>query len=124
MSANLTSEMRVIDRVVILINESKKMGIEVVPPDINVSYEDFRPIDKTTISYGLNAIKNVGLKALETIIHERDKNGKYESIFDLCARVDQQKVNKRVLESLIMSGALDSIVGSRSQKIFSRRRCN
>jgi DNA polymerase-3 subunit alpha len=116
MSANLTSEMRTIDRVVILINESKKMGIEVVPPNINISYEDFRPVDEKTISYGLNAIKNVGLKALETIIYERDKNGEYESIFDLCARIDQQKVNKRVLESLIMSGALDSIEGNRNQK--------
>jgi len=116
MSANLTSEMGVIDRVVILINECKKQGIEVTPPDINVSFEDFRPVDESTISYGLNAIKNVGAKALETIIEERGENGKYESIFDLCARVDQQKVNKRVLESMIMSGTLDSVEGNRAQK--------
>ena len=116
MSANLTSEMRIIDRVVILINECKKMKIEVVPPNINISYEDFRPVDKTTISYGLNAIKNVGSKALETIIFERKENGPYESIFDLCARVDQQKVNKRVIESLVMAGAMDSIEGNRFQK--------
>ena len=80
MSANLTSEMGTIDRVVILINECKKQGIEVTPPDINVSYEDFRPVNESTISYGLNAIKNVGAKALETIIEERGENGKYESI--------------------------------------------
>ena len=116
MSANLTSEMGVIDRVVILINECKKQGIEVTPPDINVSFEDFRPVDESTISYGLNAIKNVGAKALETIIEERGENGKYESIFDLCARIDQQKVNKRVLESMIMSGTLDSVEGNRAQK--------
>ena len=116
MSANLTSEMGTIDRIVILINECKKQGIEVIPPDINVSFEDFRPVDETTISYGLNAIKNVGEKALETIIEERGENGKYESVFDLCARVDQQKVNKRVLESLIMSGTLDSVEGNRAQK--------
>ena len=73
MSANLTSEMNSIDRIVVLINECKKMGIEVRPPDINVSYEDFRPIDGKTISYGLNAIKNVGAKALESIIEERVK---------------------------------------------------
>ena len=115
MSANLTSEMRIIDRVVILINECKKMKIEVVPPNINISYEDFRPVDKTTISYGLNAIKNVGSKALETIIFERKENGIYASIFDLCARVDQQKVNKRVIESLVMAGALDSLDGNRFQ---------
>ena len=118
MSANLTSEMRNIDRVVVLINECKKMGIDVKPPDINVSFEDFRPITDSSISYGLNAIKNVGQKALETIIHERDKNGKYLTIFDLCARVDQQKVNKRVLESLIMSGSLDSFEGNRSQNFL------
>ncbi|MEC9049561.1 MAG: OB-fold nucleic acid binding domain-containing protein, partial [Candidatus Neomarinimicrobiota bacterium] len=114
--ANLTSEMGTIDRVVILINECKKQGIEVTPPDINVSFEDFRPVNESTISYGLNAIKNVGAKALETIIEERSENGKYESIFDLCARIDQQKVNKRVLESLIMSGTMDSVEGNRAQK--------
>ena len=119
MSANLTSEMRNIDRVVILINECKKMAIDVKAPDINVSFEDFRPIDNKSISYGLNAIKNVGAKALETIIAERKENGPYETIFNLCSRVDQQKVNKRVLESLIMSGSLDSIEGTRSEQFLS-----
>ena len=115
MSANLTSEMASIDRIVVLINECKKMGIEVKTPDINISFEDFRPIDDKTISYGLNAIKNVGSKALETIISERVDNGIYSSIFDLCSRVDQQKVNKRVLESLTASGSLDSLEGNRAQ---------
>ena len=115
MSANLTSEMSTIDRIVILINECKKMGIEVKPPDINISFEDFRPVNKKTISYGLNAIKNVGSKALEAIIDERTDQGPYKSIFDLCSRVEQQKVNKRVLESLITSGSLDSLEGNRAQ---------
>ena len=119
MSANLTSEMRNIDRVVVLINECKKMAIDVKAPDLNISFEDFRPIDNKSISYGLNAIKNVGAKALETIIAERKENGPYETIFDLCSRVDQQKVNKRVLESLIMSGSLDSIQGSRAEQFLS-----
>ena len=117
MSANLTSEMGSIDRIVVLINECKKMGIEVRPPDINVSFEDFRPIDNKTISYGLNAIKNVGTKALETIINERVSNGTYKSIFDICSRVEQQKVNKRVLESLVYSGSMDSLEGSRAQNL-------
>ena len=119
MSANLTSEMRNIDQVVVLINECKKMAIDVKAPDLNISFEDFRPIDNKSISYGLNAIKNVGAKALETIIAERKENGPYETIFDLCSRVDQQKVNKRVLESLIMSGSLDSIQGSRAEQFLS-----
>ena len=117
MSANLTSEMGSIDRIVVLINECKKMGIEVRPPDINVSFEDFRPIDNKTISYGLNAIKNVGTKALATIIKERISSGPYKNIFDICSRVEQQKVNKRVLESLVYSGSMDSLEGSRAQNL-------
>ncbi|MBT3502138.1 MAG: DNA polymerase III subunit alpha [Candidatus Marinimicrobia bacterium] len=116
MSANLSSEIGKMDRVVILINECKKLELDVTPPDINVSYQEFRPVNETKISYGLNAIKNVGTKALETIIDERSKNGKYESIFDLCARIDQQKVNKRVIESMIMSGTMDSLDGNRAQQ--------
>ena len=115
MSANLTSEMSTIERVVTLINECKKLKIEVKSPDVNVSYTQFAPIDKSTISYGLNAIKNVGEKALESIIENREEEGPFKSIFDFCSRIDQQKVNKRVLESLIKSGAMDSLSGSRAQ---------
>ena len=115
MSANLTSEMSTIERVVTLINECKKLKIEVKSPDVNVSYTQFAPIDKSIISYGLNAIKNVGEKALESIIENREKEGPFKSIFDFCSRIDQQKVNKRVLESLIKSGAMDSLSGSRAQ---------
>ena len=115
MSANLTSEMSTIERVVTLINECKKLRIEVKSPDVNVSYTQFAPIDKSTISYGLNAIKNVGEKALESIIENREEEGSFKSIFDFCSRIDQQKVNKRVLESLIKSGAMDSLSGSRAQ---------
>ena len=115
MSANLTSEMSTIERVVTLINECKKLKIEVKSPDVNVSYTQFAPIDKSTISYGLIAIKNVGEKALESIIENREEVGPFKSIFDFCSRIDQQKVNKRVLESLIKSGAMDSLSGSRAQ---------
>ncbi|MBH09801.1 MAG: DNA polymerase III subunit alpha [Candidatus Marinimicrobia bacterium] len=118
MSANLTSEMGTIDRIVILINECKKLSIDLSPPNINVSFGDFRPISNKAISYGLNAIKNVGSKALEAIIEEREQSGNYNSIFDLCERVDQQKVNKRVLESLIMSGAMDELDGTRAQQFL------
>jgi len=115
MAANLTSEMSSIDRIVTLINECKKLNIEVKSPDINVSYTQFYPVDSSTISYGLNAIKNVGEKALESIIENRENEGSFETIFEFCSRIDQQKVNKRVLESLIKSGAMDSISGTRSQ---------
>jgi len=119
MAANLTSEMSSIDRIVTLISECKKLNIEVKPPDINVSFTQFYPINSKTISYGLNAIKNVGEKALENIIENRKEVGPFESIFEFCSRVDQQKVNKRVLESLVKSGSMDSLTGSRSQKFGS-----
>ena len=78
MAANLTSEMSSIDRIVTLINECKKLNIEVKSPDINVSFTQFYPIDNKTISYGLNAIKNVGEKALESIIANREEEGDFK----------------------------------------------
>ena len=116
MSASLTSEMSNIDRIVILINECRKMKIEVDPPDINISDINFHPINKSTISFGLNAIKNVGTKALEQILESRSKNGKFNTIFDFTSHVSLKAVNKKVLESLNMAGALDSLKGNRSQK--------
>jgi DNA polymerase-3 subunit alpha len=116
MSANLTSEMSNIDRVVILINECRKMKIDVNPPDVNVSSIEFRPVNNNTISFGLNAIKNVGTKALEQIIESRKDKKRYKSVFDFTANVTLKAVNKKVLESLIMSGAMDSLEGNRAQK--------
>lgn len=116
MSANLTSEMSNIDRVVILINECRKLKIEVDPPDVNVSGINFRPVNKKTISFGLNAIKNVGSKALEQIVNARENYGKFDSLFDFTANVSLKTVNRRVLESLNMSGALDGLEGNRAQK--------
>ncbi len=115
MSANLTSEMSSTNRVVILINECKKLGIEVMSPDINVSHIHFHPVDDKTISFGLNAIKNVGSKALEKIIENREKDGPFATLFDFVARVDLRTVNRKVLESLILSGAMDSLTGTREQ---------
>jgi DNA polymerase-3 subunit alpha len=116
MAANLTSEMSNIDRVVILINECRKQKMSVDAPDVNVSDINFRPVNKKTISFGLNAIKNVGSKALEHILATRDKDGPFESLFDFTSRVDLRAVNKRVLESLIMAGAMDSLAGTRAEK--------
>jgi|MDSZ01.3.fsa_nt_gb DNA polymerase-3 subunit alpha len=116
MSANLTSEMSNIDRVVILINECRKLKIEVNSPDVNVSDINFRPVDKKIISFGLNAIKNVGTKALEQIVEARKKHGNFESLFDFTANVSLKAVNRKVLESLNMAGALDGLEGNRAQK--------
>ncbi len=116
MSANLTSEMSNIDRVVILINECRKLKITVDSPNVNVSDIYFRPVDKKTISFGLNAIKNVGSKALEHILEARDSDGPFESILDFTSRVSLRAVNKRVLESLVMAGAMDSLEGTRAEQ--------
>lgn len=116
MAANLTSEMSNSDRVVILINECRKMKMTVDSPDVNISAIHFRPVEKKTISFGLNAIKNVGNKALEHILEAREKDGPFKSIFDFTSRVDLRAVNRKVLESLIMAGAMDSLEGTRAEK--------
>ncbi len=115
MSANLTSEMTNTDRVVVLINECRKLDIKVHAPDINKSEINFIPINDNEISYGLNAIKNVGVKALEDAIKIREKSGNFSSFFDFILKVDQRIVNKKVLESLIIGGAFDSVHQNRAQ---------
>ncbi|MFQ6614196.1 MAG: DUF655 domain-containing protein, partial [Fidelibacterota bacterium] len=115
MAANLSTEMSNLDRVVILINECRKLGIRVDPPDVNVSVTDFYPVDDHTISFGLNAIKNVGAKALKRILEERERKGPFTTIFEFCERVDLSTVNKKVVESLVLAGAMDELEGSRAQ---------
>ena len=115
MSANLTSEMTNTDRVVVLINECRKLNIKVSAPNINESGINFVPINDSEISYGLNAIKNVGIKALEQSIETREKLGNFSSFFDFVSKVDQRLVNKKVVESLIIGGAFDSIHENRAQ---------
>ncbi|MFA5796240.1 MAG: DNA polymerase III subunit alpha [Candidatus Shapirobacteria bacterium] len=95
------------------IEECRKMQIIVSPPDINLSQKGFEmetndlSLEKMSIRFGLDAIKNVGDAAIENIIQEKAKNGPYKSFNDFCLRVDSQKVNKRVLESLTKVGTLD-----------------
>ena len=113
MAALLTSERENTDKLTLYINECKRMGIEVIPPDINQSTLNFTVID-SKICFGLSAIKNVGEVAISSIIKEREKGGNFTSIFDLCKRVDLRVVNKRVIESLTKCGALDSLGSYRS----------
>jgi len=107
MAALLTSEIDTIDGVVKFINECRSHGIEVLPPDVNESSTFFTAVDDR-IRFGMAAVKNVGEAAVDLIIKEREENGSFSSIFDFCQRVDLNKVNKRVLESLIRCGAFDS----------------
>jgi len=95
------------------INECREMGIAVEPPDINVSEATFTP-HGSAIRFGLAAVKNVGMNAIESILAARKEHGTFESFYDLCEKVDLRLLNKRVLESLIKSGAMDSM-GTRAQ---------
>jgi len=113
MAALLTSVTGNTDDVVKYINECREMGIAVEPPDINVSDANFTP-HGNAIRFGLAAVKNVGRNAIESIIAGRKEQGSYRSIFEFCEKVDLRLLNKRVLESLIKSGAMDSL-GRRSQ---------
>lgn len=115
MAALLTSESGNTDKVVKYINECREMGISVEPPDINVSEATFTP-HGNAIRFGLAAVKNVGMNAIESILAARKEHGEFQSFFDFCEKVDLRLLNKRVLESLIKSGAMDSL-GGRAQLI-------
>lgn len=116
MASNLTSEMSDTKRVVILIEECRRMGINVLPPDVNESFADFVATDEG-IRFGLGAIKNVGINPIISIVTARESYGKYKSIFDLLSNIDLRYVNRKVIESLIQAGALDSLEGHRVQKL-------
>lgn len=96
------------------IENAQKYGIKVLPPDINKSFAEFSP-DEGNIRFGLASVKQVGEVVVEAIINEREKNGKFESIYDFCTRVDSKCSNKRVLEGLIKAGAFSNIEKSRKQ---------
>ncbi len=117
MAALLSVEANNTDRVIANIAECKALGIEVLPPDVNESIAGFTPIGGK-IRFGLSAIKNVGEGTVEAIIESRGK-GKFKSIFDFCERVDWRKLNRRTFESLVKSGAFDSLEVSRARLIGS-----
>ena len=114
MAATLSSEMDNTDKIVVLIDECRKLGIDVLPPDVNASNVSFIVTPKG-IRFGLSAIKNVGVGAVEEIVKARDEKGKFKDIFDFCVRVDLRLANKKTLEGLIQSGAFDSLQNNRAQ---------
>ena len=122
MTAVLTAEAENTDKVAMAIEECKRMGIPVLPPDINTSKNDFTIIDDKdskygkAIRFGMSAIKNVGAAAIEVLIETRDNEGSFDSLSHILLSVDGRKVNKKVLESLIKVGALDAF-GKRSAMI-------
>ncbi len=113
MAALLTSEMANTDKIVIHIDECRAMGIDVLPPDVNASGFQFG-VTGQAIRFGLGAIKNVGEKAIQSIVGARENGDAFTSLVDFCCRVDAQLVNRRVAESLIKAGAFDSLGPARA----------
>ncbi len=116
MAALLTSEKDDSDKIADYINESLRMGIGVLPPDINESFKDFTVVGNG-IRFGMSAVKNVGSGAADSIIAARLNDGKYESLYDFSEKIDPKAVNKKVVESLIKCGAFDSTGIRRSQAV-------
>ncbi len=115
MASVLSAEMANTDRIAVLINACKDMDIAVLPPDVNESEAGFM-VRGSAIRFGMAAVKNVGFSAIESIVNARRDHGKFNTLIDICSRVDLRLVNKKVMESLIMSGSCDSLQGHRAQK--------
>ncbi|MDD4223373.1 MAG: DNA polymerase III subunit alpha [Candidatus Cloacimonetes bacterium] len=102
-------------KIPVKIEVCKSMGIKIQPPNLNRSDKEFSVRGKE-VMFGLKAIKNLGESAIAAIVEDRGQNGAYTSIFNFCSRLDSSSVNKTVLESLIASGSMDELEGSRAQK--------
>ncbi|MCG3722733.1 DNA polymerase III subunit alpha [Vibrio cincinnatiensis] len=109
MAAVMTADMDNTEKVVGLVDECHRMGLKVLPPDINSGLYRFNVDDSGAIVYGIGAIKGVGEGPIEAILESRNQDGYFKDLFDFCARIDLKKVNKRVIEKLILAGALDHL---------------
>ena len=109
MAAVMSADMDNTDKIVTLVDECSNMGIDLLPPDVNLGQYKFTVNDEDQIIYGIGAVKGVGEGPIEAIIAARENGGDFIDLFDFCARVDLKKINKRVLEKLIKSGAMDSL---------------
>ena len=112
MAALISSVMNTKDRVPFYVNACREMGIEVLPPDVNSSEEDFAVVEGR-IRFGLNAVKNVGGATAQAIVGAREDGGRFASLWELVERIDPQALNRRALESLVKCGALDSTGATR-----------
>ena len=112
MAALLTSVRDDKDKSALYLNECRRMGIKVLPPDVNESASDYTPLG-SDIRFGLTAIRNVGENVVSSIVANRQSKGRFTSFGDFLAKVDQQVCNKKTIESLIKAGAFDSLGASR-----------
>ncbi|GAB5382069.1 MAG: DNA polymerase III subunit alpha [Aliiglaciecola sp.] len=109
MAAVMSADMDNTDKIVTLVDECERMGITILPPDLNAGQYKFTVDEQGRIVYGIGAIKGVGEGPIEAIIAARKEKGTFSDLFDFCAKVDLKKVNKRVLEKLVLSGAMDNL---------------
>ncbi len=114
LAATLSSDMDNTDKVVNFLQDCKNFEIKVLPPDVNASAYRFKALNRYSIQYGLGAIKGVGESVCKAISDEHDTNGHFTDLLDFCRRIDSSKLNKRVMEALIQSGALDSLGSNRA----------
>ncbi len=109
MAAVLSADMDNTEKVVIFVDDCQQLNLEVVPPDINRSQYKFTSEHEGNVIFGLGAIKGAGESAIEEIINERDANGPFKSMAEMCQRVKSRKISKRILETFIRAGAFDSL---------------
>ncbi len=109
MAAVMSADMDNTDKIVTLVDECNRMGLEILPPDLNTGKYKFTVDSEGRIVYGIGAIKGVGEGPIEAIIEARENQGQFSDLFDFCAKVDIKRVNKRVLEKLVLSGAMDNL---------------
>ena len=114
MAATISSDMDNTDKAVTFLDESRAIGLTILPPDVNASDFMFVAVEPRVIRYGLGAIKGVGQGACESIVEERRRGGAYKDLADFCRRVDPTRLNRRVLEALILSGSLDALAPTRA----------
>jgi DNA polymerase-3 subunit alpha len=112
MAALISSVMSTKDKVPYFVARCEEMGIEILPPDVNLSDHEFTVVERN-IRFGLDAVKGVGYQAVEAIKRARDRGGEFTSLWDFCERVDGRTVNKKAIEALIKSGALGSTGATR-----------
>ncbi|MEP6875151.1 MAG: OB-fold nucleic acid binding domain-containing protein, partial [Burkholderiales bacterium] len=117
-AANMTVEMDDSDKLRALLIDAKTFGVEIQAPDVNIGVHRFVPVSDKTVQYGLGAIKGTGQGAIEAIVAAREQAA-FTSLFDFCARVDRQRINRRVLEALIKAGAFDSLHPDRASMLAS-----
>ncbi|WP_227095965.1 DNA polymerase III subunit alpha [Aeromonas veronii] len=109
MAAVMTADMDNTDKIVTLVDECQRMGLTVIPPDVNTGRYRFSVNEDGHIVYGIGAVKGVGEGPIDAILSARDQDGPFRDLFDFCNRVDFKKLNKRVMEKLILSGAMDRL---------------